>query len=228
MAKKAVRSSKKLVTKSPENLQKSSNDIIARYSLPVSVKEFLSPIRVFLVLALVVLAILLWKNKGIVLAGTINNQPIWRWDLEKRMLTRSGNQVFEEMVNESLLKSAASKKGIVVSNSEIDQKIKDIEKSLNGQISLKDALTQQGMSIDEFRRQVGLQVMVEKLTADSVKVSDEDIAKYIEQNQSFLTATDEAGIRTEAKQNLIREKQSTAFQKIFEELKKGAKIKNYL
>jgi foldase protein PrsA len=162
------------------------------------------------------------------MAGTINNQPIWRWDLEKRLVARSGNQVFEEMVNESLLKSAATKKGITVTDAELNQKVKEIEKSLNGQISLADALSQQGMSMDEFRRQVSLQIMVEKLTADSVKVSDDDITKYIDQNKSLLTATDEASMRAEAKQNLIREKQSTAFQKIFDDLKKAAKIKNYL
>jgi hypothetical protein len=115
-----------------------------------------------------------------------------------------------------------------VTDAELNQKVKEIEKSLNGQISLADALSQQGMSMDEFRRQVSLQIMVEKLTADSVKVSDDDITKYIDQNKSLLTATDEASMRAEAKQNLIREKQSTAFQKIFDDLKKAAKIKNYL
>lgn len=205
-----------------------SSDLMTQYSLPTNITKMFSPLRILGVLILVALVILVWRNKGIFVAGTINNQPIWRWDLEKRMVARSGNQVFEEMVNESLLKSAAAKKGITVSDAELNQKIKDIEKSLNGQISLADALSQQGMSMDEFRRQVSLQIMVEKLTADSVKISEDDVAKYLEQNQSMLTATDEAGMRAEARQNLTREKQSTAFQKIFDDLKKSAKIKNYL
>lgn len=235
MAKKTVRSPKKLTTKKAtpkvtlsEFGHKNLADTMTNYSVPRNVSQFFSPLRVLGVIIVVVLAILLWKNKGIVVAGTINNQPIWRWDLEKRMVARSGNQVFEEMVNEALLRSAASKKGITVSDVELNQKVKDIEKSLNGQISLSDALSQQGMSMDEFRRQVSLQIMVEKLTADSAKITDDEINKYVEQNRSLLTATDEAGLKEEAKQNLLREKQSTAFQKIFDDLKKSAKIKNYL
>jgi parvulin-like peptidyl-prolyl isomerase len=233
MAKKTVRSNKRSVSsKKPVSStaisERPSLDNMTQYSLPVNVQKVFSPVRIFGVLILIGLAILVWRHKGIIMAGTINNQPIWRWDLEKRMVARSGNQVFEEMVNESLLKSAAAKKGITVTDTELNQKVKDIEKSLNGQISLADALSQQGMSMDEFRRQVSLQIMVEKLTADSVKVSEDDVTKYIDQNKSLLTATDEAGMRTEARQNLIREKQSTAFQKIFDDLKKAAKIKNYL
>lgn len=233
MAKKIVRSPKRSVSSkktvpSMAVVEAKSATNMSQYSLPVSVPKIFSPLRVLGVVILIALAILVWRHKGIIMAGTINNQPIWRWDLEKRLVARSGNQVFEEMVNESLLKSAATKKGITVTDAELNQKVKEIEKSLNGQISLADALSQQGMSMDEFRRQVSLQIMVEKLTADSVKVSDDDITKYIDQNKSLLTATDEASMRAEAKQNLIREKQSTAFQKIFDDLKKAAKIKNYL
>lgn len=236
MAKKIVRSSKKSVSSkrstSPVTLSESKHQNIAssmaQYSVPSSVKKAFSPVKIAIAVVLIVIAVLLWRNKGIIIAGKVNNEPIWRWELERRMVARAGNQVFEEMVNESLLKAAASKKGIVVTDSELNQKVKEIEKSLNGQISLADALAQQSMSMDEFRRQVGLQIIVEKLTADSVKVTDEEVATYVEQNKSLLTATDEAGLKEEAKQNLMRERQSTAFQKIFDDLKKSAKIQNYL
>jgi hypothetical protein len=65
------------------------------------------------------------------------------------------------------------------------------------------------------------------MTIDNIKVTDDEIAKYIETNKSFLSATDEAAMREEAKKNLIAEKRSTEFQKIFEELKKKASVKSY-
>lgn len=236
MAKKIVRSSRKSVSsKKPtspvvvsEQRHQNIANALSQYSTPSNVKKVFSPAKIAVAVVLILIAVLLWRNKGIIIAGKVNNEPIWRWDLERRMVARSGNQVFEEMVNESLLKAAASKKGIVVTDSELNAKVKEIEKSLNGQISLADALAQQSMTMDEFRRQVGLQIIVEKLTADSVKVTDEEVASYVDQNKSLLTATDEAGLKEEAKQNLMRERQSTAFQKIFEDLKKSAKIQNYL
>ena len=94
-------------------------------------------------------------------------------------------------------------------------------------MSLDDALAQQGMTRADLERQVELQLIVEKMTAD-VTVTDKDIADYIAANKDTLPATDEASLTAEVKDTLIRQKRSDEFKRIFDDLKKNAKVTKYL
>ncbi|MBI3559213.1 SurA N-terminal domain-containing protein, partial [Candidatus Gottesmanbacteria bacterium] len=161
-------------------------------------------------------------------AATVNNRPVWRWDLENRLIARFGSQTIDELVSESLIKQAAAKNNVTVGKTEIDNKVSEIEKSLAGKITLKDALAQQGMTVDDFRRQVELQLTLEKLTASSVVVSDKEVADYIDKNRATLTATDEAGMKDEARKILAAGKQGTVLRDYFTNLRSQAKIIKYL
>lgn len=179
-------------------------------------------------LVVLVLAVFLWKNKSWVVAATVNNRPVWRWDLESRMISRFGGQTIDELVSESLIRQTAAKDKVIISKIEIDNKVSEIEKSLAGKITIKDALAQQGMTIDDFRRQVELQLMLEKLTASSVVVSDKEITDYLDKNRATLTATDEAGMKEEARKILLAGKQGTALRDYFTNLRSQAKILKFL
>lgn len=174
------------------------------------------------------LALLLWRNKGLILVATVNNQPVWRWDLEQRFVSRFGTQTLEEMVNEQILKNEASKQGITVTEADLNNKTSEIEKTLEGKVTLKDALKQQGMTMEDFNRQLEVQIMIEKLTAKKVTVTDKDISDFIEQNKENMMAKDEAGMKAEAKAAVLQSKQDQEFQKIFADLKKNAKVTKYL
>lgn len=186
--------------------------------------------KILLVVPLIIalLFLLIWKNKGWFVAATVNNQPIWRWDLEQRFVSRFGTQTLDEMVNEQILKNEAGKQGINVSEQEINNKVSEIEKTLTGKVTLKEALTQQGMTLDDFRRQVQIQILIEKLTANKVTVSDKEITDYVDKNKDSLTATDDAGMRDEAKTAILQGKRNETFQKLFENLKKSAKVTKFL
>lgn len=184
----------------------------------------------YFVLGIIVLVLsaFLWKNKGWVVAATVNNRPVWRWDLESRMVSRFGSQTIDELVSESLIRQTAAKNKVIISKIEVDNKVSEIEKSLAGKITIKDALAQQGMTIDDFRRQVELQLMLEKLTASSVAVSDKEIQDYIDKNKSTLTATDEAGLKEEVRKILLAGKQGTVLRDYFTNLRSQAKILKFL
>ncbi len=184
--------------------------------------------RLVMGLVLVVLAAFLFLNKNLIIVGVVNNRPVWRWDLEKRLVGQYGAQSLDQLVSEVLISQAAGDKKISVSKAEVDAKIAEIEKTLQGKISLSDALVQQGMTVEDFHRQVELQLILEKLTAGQVTVSDTEIADYIDKNKSALVATDEAGTKEEAKNVLLNDKQSTVLRQYFTDLRSKAKITKFL
>lgn len=190
-------------------------------------KKYFKPI-IIVGLVLVLLALLAWRNKGLFVAATVNGQPLWRLSIISRLDSQYGKQTLDELVGEMLIRQAAKQNKISVSKADLDAKIAEIEKSLNGQITLKDALAQQGDSLESFKKRVELQLLLEKLTAGQINISDQEVKDYIEKNKASLTATDEAGMTAEAKQTLIQTKQSQVLRQYFTDLQSKAKISKFL
>ncbi len=208
----------------PETAMASTLPILPKTSLT---KFFTVKYAIFIVI-LILVALVVWRNKNWVVVADVNGQPITRWQLDNQLVSSYGTQTLDEMVNETLVRQAAAKKGITISSADVDAKVADIEKSLNGQISLTDALAQQGMTMQQFRGQVEIQLILEKMTADQTKVTDAEIADYITANKSTMTATDTAELTTEATTALQSQKRSDAIQKLLSSLQSQAKISKYL
>ncbi len=183
---------------------------------------------IFAVLAVAILALLVWKFRTLFVVAMVNNKPITRYEFENLLMSRYGKQTLDELINERLVREKAEKDHVIVANSEVDAKIADLTKMLAGQTTLEAALAQQGMTMDEFRNQIYLQTLVEKIAAPQVSVTDKEIQDYITQNKTTLTATDEAGMIKEAGDTLRRQKTSQIFNTIFTDLKSQAKILKFL
>lgn len=195
---------------------------------PFTPKKLFSKKYLISAAIVLVIALLLWKNKTLFIVATANGQPILRWELENRMVARYGSQTLDEIINEALIRQAGAKKGAVITSKEIADKIAEIEKSLDGKITLSDALAQQGMTMAEFRGQVELQLILDKLSADSVVVTDQEIANYIASNSASLTSADPASQSAEAKSILLSQKKNAAYRQLFNDLKSQAIISKFL
>jgi parvulin-like peptidyl-prolyl isomerase len=86
----------------------------------------------------------------------------------------------------------------------------------------------QGMTQDDLKKQVRTQKIVEKILADKVSPTDQEVADYIKANKDSLPKgqTDDQNKET-VKGQLRQQKLSTEFQKWIDELKKSASIKYF-
>src|SRR3989344_4337355 len=137
-------------------------------------QRFFSPERLLIGLFLAAVVVYLLLHPSLIIVATVNNQPIWRWDFEKRAISQVGQQLTGELINESLIINEARSRDIQVSEAEIDARIQEIEKGLGG-TPLSEVLASQGMSPDELKRQLRLQAIAEKMIADKVQVTDEQV-----------------------------------------------------
>lgn len=185
-------------------------------------------VQIIIGIAVVLLGFLLFKNPSLLFAAKVNGKLVSRWELEKRFVSRYASQTIDEIVNEQLILQEGQKKGIVVTDKDITDKISKVEKSLGGKISLKDALVGQGLSMTEFTLQVRLQLTLEKLAASNIILSDKDVDDYLVANRATMSATDEAGLKDEARQTLLMQKKNEALRNLFQNLKGQAKITKYL
>lgn len=194
-----------------------------------SVKKPIFTRKNVILLVILVIAVLGWKFKGQFIAATVNGQPISRMELNSQLEKKFGAQVLDNLVNERLIMGAARQKGIFVTASEIDNKVKEIETRLAGKITLDDALKAQGLTKEDFKRQIEIQVSIDKLFEKESTVPSKEIDDYISKNsQAFKTATDQAQVKSQVNDILKQQKVSEVFDTWFADIKKNAKVNKFI
>ncbi|KKU86613.1 MAG: PpiC-type peptidyl-prolyl cis-trans isomerase [Candidatus Gottesmanbacteria bacterium GW2011_GWA2_47_9] len=184
--------------------------------------------KIYIVILVIGLAGLLLANKGMVVAAIVNGKPIFRWELNKTLVSRFGKQTLEGIISERLIADAAKKAGVVVSKEDVEAKETEIVSGLAGDVKLEELLKLQGLTKEDFDNQIRLQLTVEKLLSKDVSTTEDDITSYIATNRATLVATDEATLRVEARAAIINQQVSEKIQPWFMELKDSAKIVRFI
>jgi len=189
-------------------------------------KNYLRLVKIAVLL--VFAAVLGYFGRPFLFVATVNGQPITRWELIRELEKQGGAQTLDNLVAKALIFQEARKKGVEVSKQEIDSEIARIEVLVSQQgTTLDEALAQQGQGRDELVEQIKVQKIVEKLLADKLVVSEEDVKKYYDENKDFYgTDAKFEDVSGQIKSQLSSEKLSTSYQSWVAGLKEGAKV-NY-
>lgn len=203
---------------------KTAPTLVSQYPITNKLKQ---P-KIFIPLIIVVLVILAFLLKGLFIAALVNGQPITRLALIQELEKQGGKQTLSSLVNQTLILQEARKKNIEVSQKEIDTQAKQIEDSLKAQgQDLNTALAMQGLNRQDFMMQLKLRSLVEKLLADQIKVTDKEVADYMEKNKETLpTDLKEPEIKKGVAEQLKQQKLASKSQEWLVGLQKNAKI-NY-
>ena len=164
--------------------------------------------------------------KNNLISAMVNGKPIWKKELVKEMETYYGESVLNSIIEGELIKQEAEKRGIKVTEEEVSNQIKTIEDSMKSQgQDLQQALEESGMIVEDLRENYKMNILIEKLLADKITVTDEDIQKYIEENKdSFPEGTDMEQIKSLVEEGLKQEKMSTEYQSFINGLREKADI----
>lgn len=179
-------------------------------------------------LGVIALGILIYLVRGFVVVATVNGQPITRLEVVRQLEKQNGKQVLDGMIVKALVLQEANKKRVTVSDKDISDEVKRVEDLLvkSGQ-KLDQALAMRGLSQAEWKEQIKLQKLAEKIVGDTA-VSDKEVADYIAQNKEALgTDTPEDQLKKDVQEQLKSQKLSEKIQTWLESLKTSAKI-NYL
>ena len=180
--------------------------------------------RFFIFLIIVGLLVLTYNKKALFIAATVNNQPISNLELIQKMDKTYRERTLSQMVNEAILEQEAKKKNITVSDAEITAKMDEVIKTYGGQESFDQLLTQQGLTKEDFAKQTELQLLVEKLYAEEIKPTDEEIQKFMDDKKSAPEATEPAKFKATAEDAVKQDKLSKVFAERFKQLKDSAKV----
>lgn len=183
-------------------------------------------------IALFILAVLgaLFAFKGLFVAATVNGAPISRVSVIQELEKNSGQQALDIIITKKLIEAEAAKAGVTVSQEDIDAEIKTIEDQVSTQGgTLEMALAQQGITEEQLREQLGLQKKMEKILADKIQVTDEEVNQYLTQNKTPLPAgTSEAEFKDQIRDQLKNQKFNAEADKWITGIKADAKIQYFV
>lgn len=184
----------------------------------------------YILLLIIGLCALVYSQKHLVLAAMVNGKPIWRYTVVKELEHQGGKFILDEQVTSTLLDAYAKEKKVSVSDKDVKTEYDKIGKQLseNGQ-TIDQFLSFQGMTKDQLMVQIKRQLMLKKLVAGAVKVTDEDLEQYKKDNKDQLPKdlTGEA-LDTQLRQQIESEKISAEVQKLLASLREKADVKYFV
>jgi foldase protein PrsA len=195
-----------------------------------SSKSFTLFIVIVIIAAVIlILAGVVYKYKGLVVAATVDGTRISRLEIIKSLEKQSGKSLLDTFINEKLINNEAKKRGIVITSEDIDAEIKTIEDQVAAQdMDLETALSQEGMTLEELKDQIVLQKELEKMIEDKVAVTDEEVNAFIESNGITIPEGGDESLNAQIKTQLQSQKFNTEAQTLIEELKSNAEIKYFV
>lgn len=178
---------------------------------------------------LVVFLALAFFYKGKFIAAWVNGSPVWRSEVVGQLEKMQGKNVLDSLITKKLIEDEANKKGISMSKDEVNAEIAKIEEQIKAQGgTLEDALTQQGMTRAELETQIEVNSKLQKLLGDSIKVSEEEIQKFITDNKVEIPKGQEQQFRDQITSQISQQKIGAEAQNLISRLKEEANIKYYV
>ena len=215
MAKKAVEK-----TKTDHPFSK-VNNLLNKLS---SWKNFRSSKKFYIILLILGLLLLATFKKDWFVAAIVNGSPIINLELQMKLNDQFKTQILNQLINEKIILSEASKNNALPSDQEISQKITELETNVGGKETLDSLLSQQGQTRNSLIDQIKVQLAITKLYQREATVSAEEVSKFIETNKDQLQATESAKQIVEAENLLKQQKLSQIFNEKFQTLRQQAKI----
>lgn len=187
-------------------------------------KNFKSSKKFYIGIIILGLLLLAVYKKSWFVAALVNGTPVTNLELQTKLNQQFRTQTLNQLVNEKIIMSEASRNAAIPAEQEIDQKITDLETSVGGAEALDSLLAQQGQTRVSLRDQIRVQLAITKLYEKEATVSAEEVSEFIEQNKDQLRATDSAKQQQEAFDAIKNQKLTQIFSQKFQELKEKAKI----
>lgn len=184
------------------------------------------------IVTIIVIAIfgLLFIFRSLFIVALVNGRPIFRFSVINELEKQSGKMTLDNLVSQQLIFQEAKKRNIVVANSDIDAEVNRIEGLLKAQgTNLSDALAAQGLTLKDWRLQIEIQMVLQKILSDKIQVSDKEVADYFTTNKDLFAKNAQlADVKDQIVSQLTQQKLREAATSFITDLKAKAKINYFI
>ena len=171
-------------------------------------KDYLKPqlllgVIALLLVVVIVMAVMLAQqpaaadmDNGDVVA-TVNGDPITRDQLFQAMYEQGGQEALDQLITRKLIIQEAERLDLTVSEEELDLEIQSIiDESFQGnEEELQSVLEFYGISMESFRDDARLNLLVRKLATEQLEDTEEQARQFFEENRFLFDQEEEIEAR---------------------------------
>lgn len=137
------------------------------------------------IVAVIVIAVVIGaavsKKENVV--ASVEGQDITKDDLYNVMVAQYGSNAISYLIDNKIVDIEAEKKGIKISDKEIDDEMKQYIDLNGGEDAFNSALEQSGVNKADIEKEIVNYLKIVKLLESKVKVTDDEIKTYFEENK---------------------------------------------
>lgn len=179
-----------------------------------------------LIVALVALILVFafLRFKYLVVPVSVNGQPLFIWEYLVEMHNTFGDQMLNQLIAKSLVEQKAKEQGVSVSSQEIDEEFTKLEEQIAAEGGIDEFLKSQGLTRAEVRKEIEINLVIQKLMADQISVSEEEVNQYFKDNQDIYEDISEEEAKAEIRVELKNKKYQQQVSQYLTELRVKAKV----
>ncbi|RID85084.1 foldase [Peribacillus asahii] len=164
--------------------------------------------------ALIVAAMITSTAKNETVA-TVDGSKITKEELYDELVASYGTDTLNTMITNKMIELEAKKQNVTVSDEDIQKELDVLTEQYGDEETLKSQLEASGSSMDDLKDDIVQYLQTRKLIEPSIKITDEEIKTYFEENKDSLGQAEQV----EASHILVEDK-ATA-EKVLKKLKNG-------
>lgn len=115
--------------------------------------------------------------------ATVNGDKISKDELYDKLVESNGRQTLDNLITEKLIDQEMARQGLTVTEADLDKEIEQIKANFPSEQDYELALAQSGMTEDDLREQMPLQVKIRKLLEPRTDVTDQEVSEYYNENK---------------------------------------------
>ncbi|MFD0694424.1 peptidyl-prolyl cis-trans isomerase [Paenibacillus sp. GCM10027628] len=116
----------------------------------------------------------------------VNGVNISNTQLYDAMLTSGGKQTLDSLISDEIINQEAKKAGIQATDDDINNELASVRKSFASDSEFQQTLTSYGMTLDDLKKNLKTQVLLNKILSPQVKITDDQIKQYYNANLESL------------------------------------------
>lgn len=127
------------------------------------------------------------KAKDAEVVATIGDKKITQDELNDVLVERYGVETLNSLISEKIVELEIAKENIKIASEDIDKEFKNMEEQYGGKEALANAMANSNLTEKDLKNDIKNKLSIDKLLKDDIKISEEDIAKYYEENKANFT-----------------------------------------
>jgi foldase protein PrsA len=116
----------------------------------------------------------------------VNGVNISSTQLYEAMLTSGGAQTLDTLISNEIISQEGQKAGLQVTDADINAELASVQSSFASDAEFQQTLSSYGMTLDDLKKSLKSQVLLKKILAPQVNITDDQIKQYYDANLQSL------------------------------------------